>query len=166
MNDQTLLTLASSILTTRLGDGPAALTAALRMKPNALADEQISLTAHEREQLRYLFTDYEWMLAEKIAVQNAADPAEEGIVARYQAAKSRIARAWLGQSTLTTRYVKEPLPSGGQLMHLQLRQDYGEHGLVDILDFVVPEAAARHIESQQLDLLTWAKQYLLAEPKR
>ncbi|KRK71700.1 hypothetical protein [Lacticaseibacillus nasuensis] len=165
MNDQTLLTLAAAILTGRIGDGPAALTKALHLAPTALTDEHVTLTHAQRDRLRYLFTDYEWMLAKKMAVLDATDPEEGGIVARYQAAKARIARSWLAAPNLATRYVKEPLPDGGQLMHLQLRLDYGEHGLVDVLDFVVPETVAKHIEAKQIDLLTWAKQYLLAEPK-
>ncbi|MFD1429497.1 hypothetical protein [Lacticaseibacillus mingshuiensis] len=45
-------------------------------------------------------------------------------------------------------------------MHLQLRLQYGDHGLEDILDFVVSSQEAKQLQNDKLDLLTWTNQQI------
>lgn len=164
MNDQTLLALATSTLQQRYGEATPYLKNVLRVAVDDVTAGRSQLTGKQRQELRYLYTDYEWMLAQKIAVLNGTEPAEGGVAARFQAAKTTIAKAWLASPNLATRYVKEQRGHSQVNVHLQLRLDYGIHGLTDILDFVVPTQAAKQIETQKLDLLTWAKRHLNAAP--
>ena len=131
----------------------------------AILAGQAALLPQQREQLRYLFTDYEWMLASKLAVMAKTTPGAGQLAERYQTAKTLIAKEWLKLPNLTTRYVKQPRGGDQISVHLQLRQDYGLHGLVDILDFVVPTKVAKQLQTKQLDLLTWAQDQLDAPKK-
>ncbi|WP_054663404.1 hypothetical protein [Lacticaseibacillus camelliae] len=65
MDDQTLLELAAMTLQTRRDKGEAILAAKLHIPIAAVASGDAALTAKQRDGLRYLFTDYEWMLAQK-----------------------------------------------------------------------------------------------------
>lgn len=159
MNDQNLIALAVAVLTQRDGDA-SVLTQVMHIPVAAIENNAAALLPQQREQLRYLFTDYEWMLAQKLAVLEKTDPTQGGLPERYMLAKTVIAKAWLRSPSLTTSYVKAPQGNGRVAVHLQLRQDYGVHGLVDILDFVVPTTVAKQLQTKQLDLLTWADEHL------
>ncbi|WP_390408139.1 hypothetical protein [Lacticaseibacillus jixiensis] len=159
MNDQDLIALAVAVLTQRDGDATV-LTQVMHIPVSAIENNAAALLPQQRQQLRYLFTDYEWMLAQKLAVLEQTDPTQGGLPERYMLAKTVIAKAWLRSPSLTTSYVKAPQGNGRVAVHLQLRQDYGVHGLVDILDFVVPTTVAKQLQTKQLDLLTWADEHL------
>ncbi|MCI2032974.1 MAG: hypothetical protein LKJ69_06175 [Lactobacillus sp.] len=159
MNDQDLIELAALTLQQRDGNA-AALTSIMHIPVAAIEANEAALLPQQREQLRYLFSDYEWMLAQKLAVLQASAPATGTLAQRYQLAKTVVAKSWLRSPNLTTNYVKEPRSDGQVSVHLQLRQDYGVHGLVDILDFVVPTQVAKQLQTKQLDLLTWADAHL------
>ncbi|MFD1483637.1 hypothetical protein ACFQ5J_00035 [Lacticaseibacillus baoqingensis] len=159
MNDQDLIELAALTLQQRDGNATA-LETALHIPVAAIQANEAALLPQQREQLRFLFSDYEWMLAQKLAVLQSTAPAAGTLAQRYQLAKTVIAKAWLRSPSLTTSYVKEPRSTGRVSVHLQLRQDYGVHGLVDILDFVVPTQVAKQLQTKQLDLLTWADAHL------
>ncbi|WP_203623365.1 MULTISPECIES: hypothetical protein [unclassified Lacticaseibacillus] len=161
MDDQTLLELAAMMLQPRRDKGNAVLAAKLHIPVAAVASGDAALTAKQRDGLRYLFTDYEWMLAQKIVVLNATAPSEEGVAWRFQEAKATIAQAWLRQSGVQTA-VKETKDEAGSTAHLQIRMDYGAHGLVDLLDFIVPAKDLQKLETKQLTLLEWTKKQLPA----
>ncbi|WP_407891631.1 hypothetical protein [Lacticaseibacillus sp. N501-2] len=159
MNDTHLIELAAFVLRQRDGNADV-LESVMHIPTAAILQGQAALLPQQREQLRYLFTDYEWMLAQKLAVFESTTPVVGGLAQRFQNAKTVIAKAWLQTPSVTTNYVKEPLGAGRVSVHLQLRQDYGVHGLVDILDFVVPTTIAEQLQTKQLDLLTWADENL------
>ncbi|WP_204123044.1 hypothetical protein [Lacticaseibacillus mingshuiensis] len=160
MNDQTLVELA--ILTTQQQYGASStyLTDTLYIPVGAVLRGHAQLTAKQREKLRFLFTDYEWMLAQKIAVLAASDPDVRNVAWRYQDAKLQIAKKWLTSPLLATSYSKQPRANGTVSVHLQLRLQYGDHGLEDILDFVVSSQEAKQLQSDKLDLLTWTNQQI------
>ncbi|WP_179394905.1 hypothetical protein [Lacticaseibacillus absianus] len=162
MNDQTLLELAVQTLQARDGDGRAVLEHQLHIPIAAVLAGDAALTAAQRKRLRYLFTDYEWMLARKLVVQNETEPVEQGLAWRYQNAKATIAMAWLKGPDVTTRVLATEQPNGVIAQHLQIRREYGAHELVDLLDFVVPTAVAKQIQTKKLDLLEWAAAQLPA----
>lgn len=165
MDDTQLIELAAMVLQQR--DGSAAvLTAVMHIPVAAIRANQAALLPQQRTQLRYLFTDYEWMLAQKLAVLQATTPEAPSLAERFQQAKTVIAKAWLQSPNLTTNYVREPRGVDQVSVHLQLRQDYGLHGLVDILDFVVPTTVAKQLQTKQLDLLTWADEHLDSPDQR
>lgn len=58
--------------------------------------------------------------------------------------------------------VKETKDEAGSTAHLQIRMDYGAHGLVDLLDFIVPAKDLQKLETKQLTLLEWTKKQLPA----
>jgi len=112
------------------------------------------LSGGEKRQLRGMLTDYEWMLAQKLAPEFSDDAL--GLVRAFNAAKLAVAKVWLKSPGLSTRFVKLD-QAGTQTIHLQVRLAYVP-GLLDVLDFAVPASVATQLETHQLDLLTWADQ--------
>ncbi|WP_125705584.1 hypothetical protein [Lacticaseibacillus daqingensis] len=166
MNDQTLLELAALTLQTRDGEGRAQLVDQLHVPIAAVLAGDAALTDVQRQKLRYLFTDYEWMLAQKVAVLEETARSEQGVTWRYQNAKATIAMAWLANAKVTTAMTQVPQPNGTLAHHLRIKRTYGVHGLEDILDFVVPKPVAQQLATKKLDLLTWAAAQLPApQPK-
>ncbi len=164
LDDTQLIELAALVLQQRDGSAKV-LESVMHIPTAAILANQAALLPKQREQLRYLFTDYEWMLAQKLAVMQTTTPEAGSLAERYQTAKMLIAKEWLKSPNLTTSYVKQPRGGDEVSVHLQLRQDYGVHGLVDILDFVVPTKVAKQLQTEQLDLLTWAQDQLDAPKK-
>lgn len=158
MDDQTLLELAALTLQGRADHGQAYLAEQLRIPVAQVYAGDAALTTHQREKLRYLFTDYEWMLAQKMTLsKDGGRPAW-----RFQAAKATIATAWLQAPEVETELKKTTLASGQTEAHLQIRLDYGCHGLADILDFVVPNPELKQLQTKQLTLLEFAQKQLPA----
>ncbi|WP_225047631.1 hypothetical protein [Lacticaseibacillus kribbianus] len=157
MNDQTLLALAALTLAAAGETEKNSWLDRLHVPVTAVLAGDAALTGKQRGSLRYLFSDYEWMLANKVAVQNETAPAEQGVGWRYQNAKATIALAWLqaGAATAVTQ-------SQSGTAHLEIRRGYGVRGLDDILDFAVPAPVAKKLQMQKLDLLEWAQTQLPA----
>lgn len=160
MNDQTLVEIAAMMLQPRPDRGEQLLGGKLHIPLAAVASGDAALTEKQRTGLRYLFTDYEWMLAQKIAVLEATAPSEEGVAWRFQEAKATIAQAWLRQSGVKTRV--QHTEGKDAAAHLQIQMAYGGHGLVDLLDFIVPAKDLQRLESKQLTLLEWTRAQLPA----
>ena len=144
MDDQLLLQFTQQVLGQRFQ----------HLQRTLKLDAQAGLSDDQRQQLRRLFTDYEWMLAKKLARQT-----DDAVILaqQYNEAKFIIARVWLQQPEITTRFVRVEQPDGVAI-HLQLRLQYTAQ-LMDVLDFVVPAGTATQLETHKLDLLTWANQH-------
>lgn len=160
MDDQTLLEIAAMTLQASPDKGEQLLAGKLHIPLAAVASGNAALTPKQREGLRYLFTDYEWMLAQKIAVLDATAPSEEGVAWRFQEAKATIAQAWLRLTGVTTAV--KPGEGSRAAAHLQIRMTYGGHGLADLLDFIVPAQDLKRLQTNQLTLLEWTKKQLPA----
>lgn len=160
MDDQTLLELAALTLQSRDDHGTHFLAEELRIPIAQVYAGDAALTHHQREKLRYLFTDYEWMLAQKIALLPASPDAT--VAWRFQAAKAKIAQAWLYDPAVKTRLDQTALEDGATIANLRIQLDYGDHGLTDILNFEVPKSELKQLQTKQLTLLEWAEQQLPA----
>ncbi|MCG4281508.1 hypothetical protein [Lacticaseibacillus saniviri] len=152
MDDQILLQLASSAITQRMQDAEKVFDA-LGIDGVAVMSRSQALTALQRRQLRRLFTDYEWMLAQKVIDPESAIP----VWNQFQEAKLVVARQWLALSNTTTKFLDDAGKT--PVMHLQLRLTYAPN-LADVLDFVLPQQVVQRLESKPLALLTWSKEQL------
>lgn len=120
------------------------------------ANGQAKLQKTQIQQIKALFTDYEWMLCQKTLFQVTTIPELEGKAAYvYARAKKDIATHWLQAENCQSTFKKEDVLQR-PVIHLRLTLAYGLWGFSDVLDFVVPAHVQTAIESKQLDLLTWA----------
>lgn len=107
--------------------------------------------------LATLFTDYEWMLVQKV-VRNAdmmpdvmADPISEYLYLKYQ-----IARTWVDHGLVTLEWHKsENHIEKRNTTILQLVADYNFWGYNDIIEIRLPGVIRQQIERDEVKLLQW-----------
>lgn len=104
-----------------------------------------------------LFTDYEWMLVQKV-VRNAdiisdvlADPISEYLYLKYQ-----IARTWVNHGLVNLEWHKsESQIEKRNITILQLVADYNFWGYNDIIEIRLPGVLRQQIETDEVKLLQW-----------
>lgn len=107
--------------------------------------------------LSTLFTDYEWMLVQKV-VRNAdiipevaANPVGEYLYLKYQ-----IAKTWVNHGLVRLEWHQSETPNHEQnTMILQLVADYQLWGYSDVIEIRLPGVLRQQIESDQVKLLEW-----------
>ena len=128
------------------------------------------LPTDKMQKLKSLFSDYEWMLVQKIARQATLFPEKRNyVVAEYKRLKSIIAKEWIktgmtkveliteqsAPQTSTTSYPKK------HLVNLRIYISYGEWGYDDILEFRMPGIIQQQIADSKVDLLEWVDENLI-----
>ncbi|MGX7092334.1 hypothetical protein [Hutsoniella sourekii] len=113
------------------------------------------------QKLSTLFTDYEWMLVQKV-VRNAefisnimANPISEYAYLKYQ-----IARKWMNNGVAYVEWVKTDANEEDSLRksnHVVLRlvADYNFWGYSDVIEFRLPGVIQQEIGHDQVRLLQW-----------
>lgn len=104
-----------------------------------------------------LFTDYEWMLVQKV-VRNAeiisdvaTNPVGEYLYLKYQ-----IAKTWVNHGMVRLEWHQSENPDSQQnTMILQLIADYQFWGYNDIIEIRLPGVLRQQIETDQVKLLQW-----------
>ncbi|MGP6140481.1 MULTISPECIES: hypothetical protein [unclassified Jeotgalibaca] len=109
-----------------------------------------------------LFTDYEWMLVQKVSRNADILPeVSENPVREYQFLKYQVAKKWLqtGLATITWKSSENHEHDEGHrkpaTTTLRLEASYDFWSYKDILDLRLPSVIRYQIESQKVDLLEW-----------
>lgn len=109
-----------------------------------------------------LFTDYEWMLVQKVCrnaeilPEVADDPVRE-----YQYLKFHIARKWIASGTAEIKWhggeshTEREQVRKAAVTTLRLEMNYDFWSYKDILDLRLPSVIRQQIETKKTDLLTW-----------
>ena len=121
-----------------------------------------SLAPEENQKVKNLFSDYEWMLLQKILRQTIIYPEKRGVaVSEYRKMKTAIARKWLniGLGTVEMIQSKEE-NSSSQYLNLRVGIAYDEWGFDDILTFRLPAYIQQQLENEQVALLDWVNENL------
>lgn len=109
-----------------------------------------------------LFTDYEWMLVQKVCRNAEILPeVNDDPVREYQFLKFHIARKWIasGMASITWES-SEQHPDRENLRKaavttLRLEMNYDFWSYKDILDLRLPSVIRQQIETKKTDLITW-----------
>lgn len=107
-----------------------------------------------------LFTDYEWMLVQKVS-RNAEILPEvaDNPVREYQFLKYQVAKKWLktGLATITWRNSEELEEDHRKpaTTTLRLETNYDFWSYKDIIDLRLPSVIRYQIETQKVDLIEW-----------
>lgn len=121
---------------------------------------QSNLSGEQSQKIKNLFSDYEWMLLQKILRQTIIFPEKRnGVVTEYRQMKTRIAQEWL-KGELATVSVKQEDNHNAQLITLNVVVDYGQWGFDDILSFRLPAKIQQQIENEEVALLDWVNENL------
>ncbi|MGX7172883.1 hypothetical protein [Enterococcus ratti] len=121
-----------------------------------------SLPSEAMQKIKNLFTDYEWMLTQKILRQTIIFPEKRTIaVAEYKQIKTRIAQKWLAGGLAKVELIplkNNPYLSG--FLDLKVSIHYDEWGYDDILNFRLPADIQKQIEGEKVELLDWVNENL------
>lgn len=132
-------------------------------------EEEWSCFKRGEQQLHYpqfkiisaLFTDYEWMLVQKMMRMSEVGLEKgQSAVVQYMNLKYQIARQWLqhGLATLEWHQMEGNDKSNAHrsnMMLLQVIADYGVWGYSDVLELRLPGVMRQQVEGDQRKLLEW-----------
>lgn len=126
-----------------------------------------ALPTEYMQKLKSLFSDYEWMLIQKIARQTILFPEKRNyVVTEYKRLKAVIAKNWLkaglAKVELITNQGSIDIIGPNQRDHITLRviSSYQEWGYDDILEFFLPGIVQEQIAEAKIDLLEWVDENL------
>ena len=114
------------------------------------------------QKVKNLFTDYAWMLTQKILRQTIIFPEKRNVaVAEYKQIKTRIAQKWVsnGSANVELLPLKNDQIVNGYL-DLKVSIQYDEWGYDDILNFRLPAEVQKQIEGEKIELLDWVNENL------
>lgn len=126
---------------------------------------QQPLNEEQMQKIKGLFSDYEWMLVQKILRQTIIFPERRNFaVPQYRRLKTIIAKKWLkngGQAELISKKSEEKKGRmATEFIDLKVSLQYGEWGYDDILVFRLPAIVQRQVEGSKVDLLEWVDENL------
>ncbi|MBD3949919.1 hypothetical protein I4Q36_07625 [Tuanshanicoccus lijuaniae] len=111
-----------------------------------------------------LFTDYEWMLVQKV-VRNAeivpeimADPVKEYLFLKYEIAKKWLRHGLVRLEWRHTDMNEVASNRKSNMTILQLIADYNFWGYNDVVELRLPGVIRQQIETGEIKLLTWFDQ--------
>lgn len=125
-----------------------------------------SLSEEHMQKIKGLFSDYEWMLVQKVLRQTIIFPERRNFAAaEYRRLKTIIAKKWLetgGEAELISKKTGEKKRQRGVngFIDLKVTMPYGEWGFDDILSFRLPAIIQQQIEGSTVDLLEWVNENL------
>lgn len=114
------------------------------------------------QKVKGLFSDYEWMLMQKVAEQAVFFPEKRHyVVPEYRRLKTMIAKQWVELPLCSIELVsKVDQTNFNELINLKISLRYGEWGYDDILNFMMPAHISKTIEGSNKGLLEWVSKDL------
>ncbi len=112
------------------------------------------------ERVKHLFSDYEWMLLQKVLRQAMMMPETRPyVVVAYKRMKAIIANHWLHSGLATLEMITYDNQRDDhryqRLVRLKVTIAYNEWGFDDILEFYLPAQIQEQIENTSVGLLEW-----------
>ena len=119
------------------------------------------LSAEENQKVKNIFSDYEWMLLQKILRQTIIYPEKRQVaVLEYKKMKIKIAKKWLNSSGGVVEIKQLNDSPEEAFIDLRVSLEYGEWGFDDVLNFRLPAEIQNQIVRQEVALLDWINQEL------
>lgn len=119
------------------------------------------LSAEENQKVKNIFSDYEWMLLQKVLRQTIIYPEKRQIaVLEYKKMKIKIAQKWLNSDCGVVEFKQLNDASEDAFIDLRVSLEYGEWGFDDVLNFRLPAEVQNQIVRQEVALLDWINQEL------
>lgn len=118
---------------------------------------QKSLPNEIMQKIKSLFSDYEWMLVQKVAEQSLFFPEKRNYaIFEFRRLKTLIAKKWIELPLCQVELVTNVSDHGTKdLVTLRISLKYGEWGYDDILNFPVPEKIFKQITYTPKGLIQW-----------
>lgn len=114
------------------------------------------------QKVKSLFSDYEWMLVNKVAEQAMFFPEKRHyVVQEFRRLKTMIAKSWIKMPLCATELITQSATEQEEVMNLRVLLHYGEWGYDDILNFYMPAQFSKKIEGTNKGLLEWVNKDLI-----
>lgn len=130
----------------------------------AWKESQFGLDNEVMQKIKNLFTDYEWMLTQKILRQTILFPEKRNLaVSEYKRLKQQLpkmATIWFGRCRINSNNKQEQEIAAGYI-DLKVTLAYGEWGFDDIITFRLPATIQRQLEGSKVELLDWVNENLM-----
>ena len=115
----------------------------------AWKEGQFGLDNEVMQKIKNLFTDYEWMLTQKILRQTILFPEKRNLaVSEYKRLK-----------LIPNNKQEQEIAAG--YIDLKVTLAYGEWGFDDIITFRLPATIQRQLEGSKVELLDWVNENLM-----
>lgn len=116
-----------------------------------------SLTAEQTQKIKNLFTDYEWMLFQKVLRQTVIYPEKRSqAVSEYRQMKLQIAKKWVDSKVAEIELLDDSLENQEfQALLIAVGIDYHRWGFDDILTFRIPARLQKQLANDQVKLIAW-----------
>lgn len=123
-----------------------------------------NLSSENLQKVKNLFSDYEWMLLQKVLRQTILFPEKRNVaVNEFRRLKTAIAQKWIqgniAKVALQTS-AKEDFKKIVPFINIRVSVSYGEWGFDDILSFRLPSTIQQQIEGAEVPLLDWVNENL------
>lgn len=125
---------------------------------------RMNLGSEEMQKIKNLFTDYEWMLTQKVLRQTILFPEKRNIaVSEYKRLKTMIAKKWLQSKAGVAELIPTKSFSEEEqgFIDLKVTISYGEWGFDDIVTFRLPSTLQPQLDGSRVELLDWVNENLM-----
>lgn len=121
-----------------------------------------TLTPEQNQKIKNLFSDYEWMLMQKVLRQTIIFPEKRTqTVSEYRRLKTQIAQKWLQKKLADVEVITHnEEKENNQLLDLRVFITYDEWGFDDILSFRLPARIQQQLQQEKVGLLAWVNENL------
>lgn len=124
-------------------------------------EDELNLSSEEMQKIQNLFTDYEWLLTQKVFRQTMLFPEKRHLaVSEYKRMKTFIAKKWLREGVANAELLnQEDMHSA--YIDLKVTISYGQWGFDDIVTFRLPAVLQAQLENPKVELLDWVNENLM-----
>lgn len=120
-----------------------------------------NLSPEQNQKIKNLFSDYEWMLVQKVLRQTVIFPEKRNTaVTDYRLMKTKVAQKWLKNGLADVEIVDQETSQETQLLNLRVTVSFDKWGFDDILSFRLPAVIQQQIENEKIKLLDWVDENL------
>lgn len=114
------------------------------------------------QKIKNLFTDYEWMLLQKVLRQTIIYPEKRTIaVSEFRKMKIKISQKWLNIGLGTVEVLQGKEDNKRQpYVDLKVSISYDEWGFDDVINFRLPATIQQQVENEEIALLNWVNEKL------
>lgn len=115
------------------------------------------------QQVKGLFSDYEWMLVNKVGEQAMFFPEKRHyVVQEFRRLKTMIAKCWIKTPLCHVELITQASTQAmEEIVNLKVTMRYGEWGYDDVLNFTMPAQLSKKIEGANKGLLEWVNKDLI-----
>lgn len=122
---------------------------------------EAQLSPENTQKIKNLFSDYEWLLVQKVLRQTILFPEKRTVaVAEYRELKTKVVEKWVASGIATVELQSKAKANLKEAVMLKVVINYGTWGYDDVITFCLPATIQNQIETSHVTLLNWVNENL------